>query len=107
MPGLVRVGWLSAEYQFATGDVPASFLAKLEQLCKAPEMITMGFHSCEFCTRVEARANPQIGGSGEVHIPGQSGRAYATPDLVFHYVQVHGYRPPDEFIAAVLAQGAA
>jgi hypothetical protein len=31
------------------------------------------------------------------------GRVYAAPSLVHHYVIAHGYRPPDEFIAAVLA----
>ena len=28
---------------------------------------------------------------------------YATPSLARHYVLAHGYRPPDEFITAVLA----
>jgi hypothetical protein len=32
-----------------------------------------------------------------------SGKVYAAPTLVHHYVVAHDYRPPDEFIAAVLA----
>ena len=28
---------------------------------------------------------------------------YVAPELVTHYVEVHGYQPPVEFIAAVLA----
>jgi hypothetical protein len=28
---------------------------------------------------------------------------FAAPSLVYHYVAAHDYRPPDEFIAAVLA----
>jgi hypothetical protein len=31
------------------------------------------------------------------------GMVYAAPSLVHHYVAAHGYRPPDTFIAAVLA----
>jgi CheY-like chemotaxis protein len=32
-----------------------------------------------------------------------NGKVYAAPWLVHHYVVAHNYRPPDEFIAAVLA----
>lgn len=28
---------------------------------------------------------------------------YAAPSLVHHYVVAHGYKPPEEFIAAVMA----
>ena len=34
---------------------------------------------------------------------GATGRVYAAPTLIWHYVTEHGYRPPDEFIDAVLA----
>ncbi len=38
-------------------------------------------------------------GVGATH----AGKVYAAPSLVHHYVVAHDYRPPDEFIAAVLA----
>ncbi len=27
---------------------------------------------------------------------------YVAPELIVHYIEAHGYRPPDEFIQAVL-----
>jgi hypothetical protein len=41
------------------------------------------------------------GGSAEIRVVGV-GRVYAAPDLIGHYVEAHGYCPPEEFIAAVL-----
>jgi hypothetical protein len=35
--------------------------------------------------------------------PGEVGIAYAAPFLITHYITVHGYRPPQVFIDAVLA----
>jgi hypothetical protein len=28
---------------------------------------------------------------------------YVAPELVVHYIESHGYQPPEEFIAAVMA----
>jgi hypothetical protein len=37
-----------------------------------------------------------------MRVAGES-TVYAAPVLIHHYVVAHDYRPPDEFIAAVLA----
>jgi hypothetical protein len=42
-------------------------------------------------------------GNGEIRVPGLSGVVYVAPVLVAHYVEAHNYRPPDEFIQAVLS----
>ena len=31
----------------------------------------------------------------------ESGVIYAAPTLIYHYVEVHEYKPPDEFIRAL------
>jgi hypothetical protein len=41
-------------------------------------------------------------GSAEIRVPGKSGIQYACPNMIYHYLQDHNYRPPDEFITAVL-----
>jgi hypothetical protein len=28
---------------------------------------------------------------------------YVTPSMIAHYIRNHGYRPPDEFIVAVMS----
>jgi hypothetical protein len=32
----------------------------------------------------------------------RTGLLFAAPEMLSHYVEAHGYRPPDEFIVAVL-----
>lgn len=100
-PGLLHVGWLSPDHAFAKGPVPEQFLARLKRLCENPEIITLGFHVCELCPS-DRQSKPH--GSAEIHVRGHAGRAYAAPELIFHYVRDHGYQPPDEFVSAVLQQ---
>jgi hypothetical protein len=40
-------------------------------------------------------------GNGEIRVSGKDGIVYAAPTLVCHYIQAHGYFPPEEFIEAV------
>jgi hypothetical protein len=44
-------------------------------------------------------------GSAEIHVKGPGGRTFVAPDLVYHYIVAHGYRPSIEFIEAVCATG--
>jgi len=41
-------------------------------------------------------------GFAEIRVFGRNGKIYAAPNLIYHYVTAHSYRPPDEFIQAVL-----
>ncbi|HTW24902.1 MAG TPA: hypothetical protein VMD78_14950 [Candidatus Baltobacteraceae bacterium] len=40
-------------------------------------------------------------GSAEIHVKAPDGRTFAAPDLIYHYVAQHGYKPPLEFIDVV------
>jgi hypothetical protein len=42
-------------------------------------------------------------GSAEIRVFGHDGRVYAAPNFIYHYVVVHHYQPPEEFVEAVLA----
>jgi hypothetical protein len=37
-----------------------------------------------------------------VFVPG-NGVVYVAPTMILHYMLVHGYQPPEEFVAAVRA----
>jgi hypothetical protein len=95
------VGWLHPDHPFTKGEVPAEFLDRLKEFQSRPSGRDLfcfpgsgGLHCCEFCGRVH--------GGGNVAIP--SGELlYIFPSMLLHYVQAHGYRPPDEFIAALMA----
>jgi hypothetical protein len=98
---MLNVGWLAAEQPFPTGACPADFIARLRELAQKPVALMRGFHWCEFCPRpIDWERTPR--GSGEIRVSGVRGVTYAAPALVLHYVEAHGYRPPEEFIAAVL-----
>ncbi len=92
----VYVGWLSQTHPYEQGDTPPGFIERLTLFCENPpeEYALFGFHACEFCGRFL--------GSNEIRVIGVD-KVYAAPVLIFHYVEAHNYRPPQEFIDAVLA----
>lgn len=98
---LLAVGWLEGDRDFATGSVPADVFARLSELAEDPVTPgnlprTPGLHACSLC-QFDGPA-----GGGELYVPGD-GLLYVMPLLAVHYVAAHRYRPPDEFLAAVLA----
>ena len=95
-PGTVNIGWLDRWHAFPAGETSEEFQAKLQHLCLQRVKQTRGFYSCDFC---KGRNKPHS--SAEIRVPGK-GRVYAAPELVYHYVVAHAYKPPEEFIAAVL-----
>jgi hypothetical protein len=48
------------------------------------------------------RGEQRLIGSAEIRAFGSDGKIYAAPTLIFHYVAVHHYNPPMEFVRAVL-----
>jgi hypothetical protein len=103
------VGWLSREHAFAQGGVNSDFQERLWQFANQWQASTtalrwgffMGSHSCELC---DLGPPPwrRFNASGNFGVPA-GGLLFAAPQMIAHYVEVHRYRPPDEFIAAVLA----
>jgi hypothetical protein len=103
----VRVGWLDKMIPLNTGTADDVFLLKLRKRYHARTNQTRGYHLCPFC------ANPEFGvpmelegkqfklGSAEIHVKDPSGRIFVAPDLIYHYIVVHKYVPPREFIDAV------
>lgn len=117
--GVVNVGWLGQV------DLPKTvvgklvpggpvrneeFTARLWHFCSLPVMQHRGYHDCELCPFRRARGPlPVDGPDGENLRLGYSvimvfgdERTYAAPDLIWHYLFEHGYRPPAEFVTAVL-----
>jgi hypothetical protein len=100
LPNTLNIGWLDPGHPMVTGPTSAEFRAKLARLCEVRVKQTRGFQPCYFC---KGRARPHS--SSEMRVAG-NGKVYAAPSLVHHYVAAHDYRPPDEFIAAVMAWNA-
>src|SRR5262249_46536575 len=95
-PRVRAVGWLSVEHEFTKGAVTRPALDALRTLVSEGycPVALAGPHTCEVCCRVHDSANVLVP-SGDV--------LFAAPAMVTHYIEAHGYKPPDAFIEAVLA----
>src|SRR5689334_16694158 len=90
------VGWLHPDHPYAKGEVAAHFLARLKefvaQSSKSAEALYFGacggYHTCEFCGRAHGIANFGVPNDGLLFI---------VPELIVHYIEQHGYCPPEEF----------
>lgn len=111
--GVLNVGWLARGHEFAVGAVPEGLVGALRRLIKSPENLYRGYHRCEFCPEpplvvgsngLRLRGPPgETEGNGEIRVAGPNGLVYVAPVLVAHYVEAHNYRPPQEFISAVMS----
>ncbi len=112
----LNVGWLDAQHPYQQGAIPPSFLDRLWWLCEASVRRTRGFHLCEFCEGlsgsgdawerriVASRSGRELFlGTAEIRVVDDSGRVFAAPDLIYHYVEAHAYLPPQQFVEAVLS----
>jgi hypothetical protein len=111
-PGVVNVGWLSVEQSFAEGPCSAEFMREVARLVDSPVNLYRGAHFCELCPEPPTvlseggiamlQPAPGTAGNGEIRVQGADGTVYVAPVLVLHYIKVHGYRPPETFVNAVL-----
>jgi hypothetical protein len=107
-PAMLAVGWLDIEHRYSQGEVPPEFISHLAAFCVNPPVCALGIHKCEFCpsgaTSPIARSDEQANSLGSCMIWafGEGDIVYNAPDLIYHYVTVHQYQPPAEFIAAVM-----
>ena len=104
-----NVGWLRPDHPFPVGDVPEGTIGRLLTLAEFQKVqVTRGFHVCELCPdsthiqpfRIHEGRKIWLG-SAEICVVSNSGKAYAAPTLIAHYVEAHNYRPPDEFLKAL------
>ena len=103
---LLAVGWLEHPHAASNRRVPRGFTAKLAALIRQtnaayPLYRFLGIHECSLC-KAEGHKSPPCPWSQEnVFVPGRS-CIYVSPGGILHYIEVHGYVPPEDFIKAVL-----
>lgn len=114
------VGWLDSQHEYSRGAVSEIFLERLWMFCRYPALVMRGFHLCEFCPPLKKnvkfpgfespyeilkaqRESVVIKlGYAEIDVFAKNGMIYHAPNLIYHYVLDHKYRPPDPFVQAVL-----
>lgn len=95
------IGWLHPDHPYTTGVVSSEFLARLKEFAArsgaSAEALYFGafagYFTCEFCDRVH--------GIGNFGVP-SGDLLFVAPEMVVHYIEQHVYKPPTEFVAAVL-----
>jgi len=103
---LLAVGWLEYPLTPTNRKVPRGFTAELAALVKQSRAAFgryrfLGVHECSLCS-AEGRKSPPCPWSQEnVFVPGRN-CVFVAPGGIVHYVEVHGYAPPEVFITAVL-----
>lgn len=107
-----NVGWLGDLHNYSKGDVSEEFLDYLWVYLRYPVNVCRGFHECEFCKNqqggvplIEYKGENRKVGYYEIRIFSKNGTVYAAPSLIFHYIVAHKYKPPQEFVDAVIEAG--
>ena len=105
--GVKNVGWLSSDIPFSKGLIDSNILVKLLQIIKSSNTVNFhvnpirGMHPCNLCGCDEVKIdNEDVWlGSSELWIPSTDGKTiFAVPTLIYHYIETHQYKPPQEFI---------
>jgi hypothetical protein len=110
-PGVLHIGWLDGVHEYPKGKVAEHVLGRLKRLATEPTELYRGFHICELCSPPEGLIGPGDAGywdwakprssNGEIRVT-LGTAAYAAPVLIVHYIEEHGYLPPEEFLRAVM-----
>ena len=106
-----HVGWLEAGHAHAQGPVAAGDLALIERLVLhtwRPPFAANGWHDCSLCGRKPGdgplrrtiEGQRAILGAWQIYVP-DGDVMYEAPTLILHYVEDHGYLPPEAFLRAV------
>ncbi len=102
-----NIGWLEQGHSFDVLIPSDETLKALWEFCKVAVMQSRGLHDCDLCgpehrSFFAARAGEKIWlGSAEIRVFSSTGRIYAAPNLIYHYIRVHHYKPPEEFQRAL------
>jgi hypothetical protein len=104
---VICIGWLSKDYSFNRGEVSTNVKDKLLKTIQLKSCNKMrGVHKCEFCNseiQIALNEKRQILGHAEIWIPsGHKNIIYASPTLIYHYIDKYNYLPPNDFIESLM-----
>ncbi|MFE5403463.1 hypothetical protein ACFQ9Z_19400 [Streptomyces sp. NPDC056580] len=108
----LNIGWLDPSQEYTHGSTPDILEKKLEDLTYGSrQMKTRGWHRCQlphangedpYPATVEISGTRIALGGAEIRVVAKSGNWLIAPDLILHYIREHSYKPPQEFITAVI-----
>jgi len=105
----VRVGWLDGP--FPQGKISQELLNRLAYIGKNYRVqCCKGHHICEICfpdsreyyepenKQVQKQLDFYHWGNGELWIKGKDNIVWQAPTMIVHYIHMHHYLPPKQFL---------
>lgn len=107
-----NVGWLGPGHTFPTAQPTESLLGLIWiwAFCRINVNPTRGVHLCHICHSAGVWPLPALSssfishgteqrllGSAEIRAFSNRGAIFAAPNLIYHYIAAHHYKPPEEF----------
>jgi hypothetical protein len=107
LKGVKNVGWLNLASSIPLGGVSVEMLSKLKEIVTGNGIFNPIVEPiresplCQTCGDLDLRnAKGQRLANSELWIPAGE-TIYASPIAILHYIEVHNYRPPNEYIEAI------
>src|SRR5262245_60399936 len=105
-PGTKNIGWLGKGHEYRRATPDEAMLDRLWRLCKISTAQMRGIYECEFCStpysfNAERHGETLLLSTSEIRVFTNRGEIYAAPTLIYHYISVHHYEPPEEFRRAL------
>ena len=99
----VAIGYLDFQEPYEKGIVSQNFLNKLRILwSEGITLGSLGHHDCSFCIdegNYETRATSS---SEKILIDKENKIQYIFPEMIFHYIEIHKFKPSNKFIEFVI-----
>ncbi len=99
----IAVGYLDTLEPYEKGEVSTNFLTRLKVLWnEGTTLMSLGFHECQFCIKegnYEGRAKSS---SEKVLVDRKNNVQYIFPEMIFHYIIKHKFKPCNKFIEFVM-----
>ncbi len=99
----VAIGYLDITEEYEKGPVSQNFINKLKQAWSTGLLLSsMGHHDCEFCIDEGNYKDRAMSSSEKTIIDEENNIEYKFPEMIFHYIEKHGYQPPEDFVLFIL-----
>lgn len=109
LENVINIGW-SINFNASNKTLPSEFLNNLKQIIfKRPVNIYKGNDTCKICNNhqdifIYKNEERVLLGHYEIWVPSYENDdiIYASPSLIYHYIDFHNYYPPESYIESVL-----
>ncbi len=99
------IGYLEFGEKFEKGIVSTNFLNKLRILWHEGGVLgSLGSHECEFCIDEGNYENRGMSSSEKTLVDRENKIKYLFPEMIFHYIEKHNFKPSNEFIEFVMRE---